>query len=222
MRPPFPTQLLPVAAALFTLSAALRAADAIPTPPPASASVAQLSAAVSPTGPAPASSAGTAPAPERTRPLSAATAARLAEKMPKFAPPATAPAPTSPLLADANSTPPAPDLRELDRPRNTIIRLPNYVVQEEKPPAFKARHLLTVKGRLDLAFKRHPGLNFGSLSSLLNEGVALAMLEEDFRLERQAEAQNLLSLVTDPTGRSKAATEVQETFRRSDWLPNHK
>ena len=46
---------------------------------------------------------------------------------------------------------------------------------------------------------------------------ALAMLEEDDRLERKAEMEDLVTLVSLPAERAKAKAEVQKTFLRSDW-----
>lgn len=149
----------------------------------------------------PATSPAPSPAPENPRALSPAVAARLSAEFPKFTPPpATAPA----------------DPRAVDRPRNTIFRLPQYVVQEEKPPAFKERHLLTPTGRLSLALQRYPGLRFGSLPFFNNHGLALAMLAEDDRLERRAEMDDLVTLLSLPSDRAKARAEVQQTFLRSD------
>ena len=163
--------------------------------------------------PSPATPAAITPAPERPRPFSPGIAAKLAEQMPKFVPPQ--PAAASP--ADATAAAPPPDLRELDQPKNTIVRLPSYLVQDEKPPVFKERHLLTPKGRLALGFKLYPGLRFGSLPFFGNDGWALAMLKEDHRLERQAEMTDLVTLVTAPADRAKAKAEVQKAFLRSDW-----
>lgn len=200
----------PLPSALFFIVAAALTAPAVQA----------QTAESSPANPAPAAPVTdpAAPAPDRMRALSPATAARLAEKMPKFAPAKPAePPPTSPVIADAKTTEPSPDLRDLDRPRNTIIRLPSYLVLDDKPPVFKERHLRTPKGRLDLALKRYPGLRFGSLPIFSNNGWALAMLEEDHRLERKAEMEDLVTLVTDPTDRAKAKAEVQKSFLRSDW-----
>ena len=148
-------------------------------------------------------------APETPRAMSPAIAAHLAAQLPKFAPPKPTEAATSPAA-------PA-DVPETARPRNTIFRLPNYVVQEEKPPAFKERHLLTPTGRLSLGLKRYPGLRFGSLPIFSNDGWALAMLEEDHRLERKAEMEDFVTLVSLPADRAKAKAEVQKAFLRSDW-----
>ena len=156
---------------------------------------------------------------DRSRPISPAIAARLTDQLPKFTPPKT-PAPTAakpPILASPASDTPANPVAAVDSvtPRNTIIRLPAYVVQEEKPVAFKEREILTPKGRLALALKRYPGARIGSLPFLSNDGMALALLEEDYRLERKAEMEELASLLTTPTDRTKAKTEVQKTFLRS-------
>ena len=207
MRTHFPATFLLVAAALSASRVAAQTADPSTPPPAVPAAAAAL--------PAPASPTTTASTPDRPRPVSPAIAAHLAEKMPKFTPPA--PAEASPLLTDAKAAPPGADLRETDRPRNTIISLPNYVVLEEKPPAFKERNLLTPTGRLALGFKRYPGLRFGSLPFFSNDGWALAMLEEDHRLERKAEMEDLVTLVTSPTDHAKATTEIQKAFLRSEW-----
>ena len=123
------------------------------------------------------------PAPA-ARTVSAGTAAKLAAIAPKFTP--------TPL---AEEKPPV-DLREIDRPKNSIIRLPAYLVQEPKMRAFKEREMLTLKGSLSLALKRHPGLRFNPLFFLgSNHGIALAMLEEERRLERLGEMADLLSLM---------------------------
>jgi len=148
-------------------------------------------------------------APETPRAMSPAIAAHLAAQLPKFAPP-------KPTEAATSSAAPA-DAPETARPRNTIFRLPNYVVQEEKPPAFKERHLLTPTGRLALGLNRYPGLRFGSLPIFSNDGWALAMLEEDHRLERKAEMEDFVTLGSLPADRAKAKAEVQKAFLRSDW-----
>ena len=168
------------------------AADPAQTPP----------AAATP-GPAP-------PPPALARAVSPEVAAKLAATAPKFVPP----------KSDADQ--PAPDRRELDKPRNGIVRLPSYIVQEPKMRDLKERELLTPKGRLDLALKRYPGLRFNPLFFLgSNNGIALAMLEEEERLERMKEMADLMDLfrysetpVSDDVKRN-----AQQTFIRSDgWV----
>src|SRR5262249_41277505 len=66
----------------------------------------------------------------RPRLMSAEVAAELAAKVPKFEP--------APSMKPAE---PSPDLRETDKPKNTIIRLPQYLVQERKLPPLKEREM---------------------------------------------------------------------------------
>jgi hypothetical protein len=128
-----------------------------------------------------------APAPARPRAISPTLATQLSALSPKYEPVATAPA--------GKPIEPGTDLREIDKPRNTIIRLPNFEVQEEKVPEFKPRELLTPPERLRLAFKKYPGLHVGSLPFFNNNGVALMMQAEDERLERMKEMSDLLTLL---------------------------
>ena len=148
-----------------------------------------------------------ATAPARPRAISPAIAAQLSAAVPKFDATAAAAKPAAER---------APDLRETDKPRNTIIRLPNYVVQEEKPPVFKERELYTPRARLELALKRHPGLRFGNIWIFRNDGVALAMLAEEERLERKREFEDLVGLMrySDPATHATAKREVEQGFMR--------
>ena len=118
------------------------------------------------------------------RRISPETAARLAAANPTFAPPPAPPA-----------TPAAPvDLREVDRPRNQIIRLPAYTVEAPKIPELKERHILRPRAKIDLVFKRNPGLRVGNFFGL-NGGIAAAMLADEERLERMREFNDLVSLL---------------------------
>ncbi|HEX2855802.1 MAG TPA: hypothetical protein VHO24_21375 [Opitutaceae bacterium] len=152
------------------------------------------------------------PAPtDRPRLLSPETASRLALNRPAFVPKAE-PAP--------ESTPP-PDARETDKPRNGIIRLPPHIVRELKIPAFKERELLTPKGKLELAYKRHPGLRFGNLPFFSNNAIAMFMLEEEYRLERIAEMSDLVGMMslTDPASAKVLKAGAARGFLRSnEWI----
>jgi hypothetical protein len=151
------------------------------------------------------------PAPATTRPreTSPETAAKIIFTLPKY---------SAPPEAEAKKTEEAPDLRETDKPRNGIVRLPKYLVQEPKVPAFKDRELLTTQGKIDLAYKRHPGLRLGSLGFLNNNGPALMMLEEERRLERKAEMEDLYGLYqySDPKAGAAVKRETSTTFIRHD------
>lgn len=150
------------------------------------------------------------PSPQTTalteaRRVSAETAAKIGANAPKFSA-AKAPDPAAKQL---------PDLRDIDKPRNRIPRLPRemiekpvasrtplegsadvlqlpaYIVRDKKVPDFKERELLTPAGKLALAYKRRPGLRFGSLFFFSNDGIARALLEDDFERERIAEMREL-------------------------------
>jgi hypothetical protein len=112
--------------------------------------------------------------------------------------------PTQPVLA----------LSDLPPPDKDVFRLPAYIVQEPKLPAFKERELLTPKGKIDLALKRHPGLRFGSLPFFSNNGIGLAMLEEEFRLERLHEMADLMTLLPASSQKDLKPTLQDTTIRR--------
>lgn len=159
-----------------------------------------------------ASPASPTPSPDRPHAVSSQTSARVVDSLPKFAPRA---------VPSENSATASADLREIDKPRNTILRLPKalvspalgttgvsvnlhadepppdgvlrlpqYEVHDRKYPALKNRELLTPEAKIDLQFKRHPGLHFGNLFGL-NRGIAAAMAEEDDARERGLEMADL-------------------------------
>ena len=74
------------------------------------------------------------------------------------------------------------------------VRLEPYVVKEDKLPDLKERQLLTPKGKLDLAYKRHPGLRLGPIP-LFNDGVARAIIEDELAKERGKEMADLADLL---------------------------
>jgi hypothetical protein len=113
---------------------------------------------------------------------SAIVKAMLAELAPRYTPPP----------AKATVSPAVEEPHETEKPRNGIIRLPRYLVQETKPPTFKERELLTQRGALDLAYKRHPGLRLGSFGPFKNDVWAKALLDEEWGIERSKEMFELL------------------------------
>lgn len=174
-------------------------------------------AQVAPTAPATettAKSEASAPPAEagsKSRAVSAETSAKIGAGMPKFSPP-------KPAEAAAPAAAPVAEAKEADKPRNTIIRLPRHVVQDRRDPVIKDREILTPKGKLELALKRYPGLRFGSLPFLSNNGIAMLLLEEDLRLERKTEMEDLVELYhySDPKKGAAMKTEVYRAFTRTD------
>lgn len=110
-------------------------------------------------------------------------AAALAASLPKYNPP------PKPNPEDEDV-----DLRDVDKPRNGIIRLPKYTVQEKKPPVFRERDLFNRAGFADLAKRRYLTGAYRALNSFYiplfstsPEEHALAMYEEDERLKNMAD-----------------------------------
>ncbi len=161
----------------------------------------------------------TPPARKRERAISGDVAASLAAAMPKYSPPKPAPPPT-PVEQQ-------PDLRETDKPRNTIVRLPDYVVREAKPPVFRERDINTQQGLVNLARNRYvsetfKALNFSNVPFLssLTDAYAMARYAEDERLKTIAELNEAADLVS---ARDKAQglylkRDLQNTtMRASDY-----
>ena len=138
-----------------------------------------------------------------TRPPSAA---KVLAKLPKYSPLPT----TTPV-----------DRREIDRPRNAIVRLPRdllppepviasagpaedegvapegvvrlprYTVPGRRIPRFKEREILTPAARIDLYLKRHPGMRIGNFFGL-NRGAAASMIADQDASDRRREMTDLL------------------------------
>lgn len=141
----------------------------------------------------------------KPRTVSSATAAMLAASMPKFDPPKPAPKPEPVKEVD---------LRDIDKPKNGIIRLPKYVVHGEKPPIFREEDLYTKRGLTGLAMHRYAGLNIGPLSGL-NAPIALEMYREDERLQSMsdlAETAHAMSRGGDDPEGQYILRQTQDTY----------
>jgi len=120
------------------------------------------------------------------RAVSESVAAQLAARMPQYTPP---PEPEPKTEDEGTADGELADLRETDQPKNQILRLPDYVVREKKPPVFRERDIHSPSGLAALATRRYlsetgQALNrytlpfFGSGA----QAYALARYEEDERL----------------------------------------
>ena len=107
--------------------------------------------------------------------------AAITSVLPKYNPPKKRP-PGVTDEPDVNAT--------TDKPRNGIVRLPRYVVREQKVPDFTPMELLTPKGKLELALSRHPGLKFVPFA-WLNNAIALEMLAEEQQYARRKQLEEL-------------------------------
>lgn len=152
----------------------------------------------------------------RTRTVSAGVAAALAASMPKYDPPKP---------VEKKSEEDLPDLRDLDKPSNQIIRLPDYVVREKRPPVFRERDILTQKGLGALAKNRYLSESVQALNrytiplfGISPEAYALMLYREDERLgninDLKAIAADLKAL---GTGQDEAITnETNRAYIRTD------
>jgi hypothetical protein len=164
----------------------------------------------------------TAPKPDRT--LSSDVSAAISAGMPKYNPPPKAPEPKpGEELAD---------LRETDKPKNQIIRLPEVMVREPRNPVLRERDVYTKEGLAAVAERRYftdadRALNrwrlFGTRSIAggnSTTGRALAMYEEDERLKNMAALNEDAGLVSasDKAAGAYIKREAQKTYlRKSDF-----
>jgi hypothetical protein len=142
--------------------------------------------------------------------VSPRTANALASDIPKY----RLPTPT-PVVAQNE------DLRDVDKPKNQIPRLPQYVVHESRPAVFRNRDLYTQEGLVSLSYKYHPGLGFGNLLGL-NDRPAYEMYLDDVRQADIADftdTAHALARGGDAAGSSYILQQTQDTFMRpaDDW-----
>ncbi len=172
--------------------------------------------------------------PRRSRALSPEVAAQLAAAAPKYtpAPPKPEPKPESEMV----------DAREVDKPRNGIIRLPRYIVVEPKPRVFNERNITSDKGLKDIAMRRYISdidralnrysiplfapISIGSGDST-TEARALAMYAEDERLRNMTDMSDAANTVSksDAAQGTYILRESQRTYMRTSdfgWQNDNK
>lgn len=167
--------------------------------------------------PAPAATGGADPAapapPKRERAISDNLASSLAAGMPKYNPP------PKPKPEDADV-----DLREVDKPRNGIIRLPKYTVRDRRPPVFRERDLYTSGGLAGLAKQRYLTPGYRLLNGLYipfltasPEQYAMARYAEDERLGNISDLKGTARDVgrADPDAETYIRRETDQTYMRT-------
>ncbi len=232
-------------ARLTTSSAALALATALlaPVAPPLAAqSTSPASTSTATTSLSTTTSAGPA-APKRPRAISGDVATMLAQSMPKYTPPPPPPPPPTAEELAKKAEEEAADLREIDKPKNQIVRLEKYVVKEERPPIFTERQINTKKGLADLAMRRYitdadralnrfsiplfaawsPGSGAGSTT----QQRALFMYGEDERLKNMSDLADNTNMVMKSNAAEGSAMkrEVEKTYMRTDdfgWRNSNK
>jgi hypothetical protein len=148
------------------------------------------------------------------RTVSNGVAAALAASMPKYDPPK--PVEKKPEEEDV-------DLREVDKPRNQIIRLPEYVVQEKKPPVFRERDIYTQQGLAELAKRRYLSQSVQALNrytiplfGMSAEAYAMMLYAEDERLQNISDlnaSADDVSLV-NPENAREIREATRDTYQR--------
>ncbi|MEO6001623.1 MAG: hypothetical protein ABIZ04_16845 [Opitutus sp.] len=152
------------------------------------------------------------PKPKRDRPISDGVANALAASMPKYSPP------PKPVPVDEDV-----DLRDVDKPKNGIIRLPKYTVQEKKPPVFRERDIFTSAGLASVARDRYITATDRVLNRVTlplfgtsSEARALAMYAEDERLNNMSDLKDTAKDVsrTDPNEGAYIKRVTDQTYMR--------
>lgn len=118
---------------------------------------------------------------------------------------------------------PAPDvdLRDVEKPRNQIPRLPvemmqKYTVHEARPPEFRAVDLYTKAALTDLSFKEHPGLRLGNIFNL-NAKAAYGAIRDELRsANRQGLVDTTLAMAVG--GDTEEARLMQQAIIDEDFL----
>lgn len=90
-------------------------------------------------------SAGAVPQKKKQRAISGDLSKALSSGIKYNPPPPTKPEPEAEQV----------DMRDLDKPRNQIIRLPKYVVEAQRPPVFNDRNLYSKEMLRRLAYQRY-------------------------------------------------------------------
>lgn len=153
--------------------------------------------------------------PMNTRAVSRGVAAALAASMPKYDPPKP--------VEKKDGEEEAVDLREVDKPKNKIVRLPEYVVREKKPEIFRERDIYTDKGLRELAKLRYLSETGQALNSfnlpLFGSGAdAYAMLryEEEERLKNISDLNESArdASLTDPENAKALREATRDTYSR--------
>lgn len=115
------------------------------------------------------------------------------------------------------------DLRDIDKPRNQIIRLPKYVVESQRPPVFTDRNLYSREMLRKLAYQRYMSSfskNFLNRYHIFGNGdVAFAMMqyEAEERKRNMAEMDDKVSMYRvsgDDTEADQLKDDTQRTFMR--------
>jgi len=124
---------------------------------------------------------------------------------------------------------PEADLRDADKPKNGIVRLPKYVVHATPPPIFTEKDVMTEKARKELAMKQY----IIDTKDMPSFAAAMAQLLFQANASQQyADAErlgNIASLSSDASAAALSGDKAESDFiraqsndtylRRTDWAP---
>jgi len=116
----------------------------------------------------------------RTGVVSNETSALVMGGLPKYSPP-------KPEVKEKTLEEEFPDLREVDKPQNKIIRLPKYMVHASKSPVLTDKAVLSESQKIALTYRKYAGLGL----SPLNDTVAKQLYNQDERLQNIADLNDL-------------------------------
>jgi hypothetical protein len=211
-----PGSLAAAAQALDFSSAADQPAN--PAADQQSAAPAALSAHPAPKAAPAAATAPTGASGADRREISSTTASHLSDGLTRF----TAPKEEKSALNQPKAAVDEEDSGGGDKPRNGIIRLPDYVVSERPPPVFKQREIMTKEAIAKMMFKKNPGLNLFGFMPLasLNTPIALEMYDEEERLQNMADLRDAAITIRrggDAQEGDAIKKEAQQTFKHDVW-----
>jgi hypothetical protein len=161
---------------------------------------------------------------QRERAISKDLAKTLAQGMPKYDPPK----PVEKKLDDED----LPDMRDIDKPRNEIIRLPKVVVEGSRPPVFTKRDIMTPDAFRAMLAKKYYSEQYLAFNRFTQytplrfllpsaEDSAMAQYYEEQRLQgmgTMSEAANTAAKLGDKTESDYIKRTSNETYMsRSDF-----
>jgi hypothetical protein len=199
-------------AAAFVATGAL--AEAGSSSPSSSAQPDTASILLAPRPAAAPSAPDASPKPDN-RPAPGSVAANIAAGLPAYASGKSGPGP-----ADA-----AADLRDIDKPRNQIPRLPvemmqRYVVRESRLPVFRPRDLYTTAGLIERSFKEHPGLRIGNFFNLNAKAAYQAIVSEQLYADRMELTDLAIAMAVG--GDAVEAEAMQDAIKEQSFMSGMK
>lgn len=154
----------------------------------------------------------------RRRAISSEAASALSAAMPKYS--EVTPRPTQKRLEEEEKV----DMRDIDKPRNQIIRLNRVLVLEKKPAILTERAVTTDKGLEDIAVRRY----ISEMDRVLNrfnipfvgasmQQRAMVMYEEDERLKNMSDlkANAVDAAKSDPAAGQYILRQTNQTYMRN-------